>query len=112
MGGVAVSEIVRYRVDDDTVAQFEIDPVPGFHPARAGSVAGRVRESANTAIEAARVLLDRVKEIAPDEVQVKFGVKVTGTTDWIVARASTEGNFEITLTWQPRRVSPAGGNSD
>jgi hypothetical protein len=23
------SEVVRYRVDEDTVAQFEIEPVPG-----------------------------------------------------------------------------------
>jgi hypothetical protein len=107
-----VPEIVRYRVDDKTVAQFEIDPVPGFHQAGAGSVAGRVRESADAAIEAARVLLDRVKEIAPDEVQVKFGVKVTGTVDWIIARSSTEGNFEITLTWQPETVGPAGGNGN
>ncbi|HZO70502.1 MAG TPA: CU044_2847 family protein [Kribbellaceae bacterium] len=105
-------EIVRYRVDDDTVAQFEIEPVPGFHPAGAGSVAGRVRESADAAIEAARVLLDRVKEIAPDEVHVRFGVKVTGTADWIIARASTEGNFEITLTWQPGIPTPAGENDD
>jgi hypothetical protein len=105
-------EIVRYQVDDDTVAQFEIDPVPGFHPAGVGSIAGRVRESAGAAVEAARVLLDRVKEVAPDEVQVKFGVKVTGTADWIVARASTEGNFEITLTWQPGVLPAAGRTSD
>jgi hypothetical protein len=110
-GGAAVSEIVRYRVDDETVAQFEIDPVPGFHPAGAGDIAGRVWESAGTAVEAAKVLLDRVKEVAPDSVQVKFGVKVTGTANWIVAKASTEGNFEITLAWQSGELSGSGAAS-
>ena len=104
-----MSEIVRYRVDDETVAQFEIDPVPGFHPAGTGDVAGRVRESAGAAVEAARALLDRVREVAPDSVEVKFGVKVTGTTNWIVARSTLEGNFEVTLAWERRTAPDAGG---
>jgi hypothetical protein len=102
------SEVVRYQVDDKTVAQFEIDPVDGFQPAGVGDdVAGWVREAAAPSIEAARALLDQVKEIAPDTVQVKFGVKVTGTANWVVAKAATEANFEITLSWQPG--APAGG---
>ena len=35
----------------------------------------------------------------PDSVEVKFGIKVTGTADWLVAKAATEGNFEVTLKW-------------
>jgi hypothetical protein len=52
------------------------------------------------AIEAARVVLAKIKEVRPDEVQVKFGIKVSGTTSWLVAKAATEGNFEVTLTWK------------
>jgi hypothetical protein len=40
-----------------------------------------------------------VKEIKPDGVEVKFGVKVTGEASWVVAKAATGGSFEITLTW-------------
>lgn len=108
-GGEAVSEIVRYQVDDETVAQFEIDPVPGFQPAGVGDIAGRVRESAGTAVEAAKALLDRVREVAPDSVEVRFGVKVTGTTNWIIARSSLEGNFEVTLAWKPGDRADASG---
>jgi NTP-dependent ternary system trypsin peptidase co-occuring protein len=103
-------EIVTYDVDGSTVAQFEIDPVDGFVPAGSGDVLGRVRAAATPAIEAARELLMQAKELAPDAVQVKFGVKVTGTASWLVARAATEGNFEVTLTWQPSPgASPAPG---
>ena len=94
-------EIGRYQVDDKTVAQFEIEPLAGFQPAGAGDVAGWIRDAAAPSIEAARVLLDQVKDLAPDAVQVKFGVKVTGTANWVVAKAATEGNFEVTLSWQP-----------
>lgn len=94
------SEVVRYQVDSNTVAQFEIEPVAGFQPAGAADIAGRVREAAGPAVAAARELLEQVKDLAPDGVQVKFGVKVTGTANWLVAKAATEGNFEVTLSWQ------------
>lgn len=103
-----MSEIVRYQVDDETVAQFEIDPVPGFHPAGTDDIAGQIRESAGAAIEAAKVLLDRVKEVAPHSVQVRFGIKVTGTASWLVARTAVEGNFEVTLAWEPGTPSGPG----
>ncbi len=106
------SEVARYQVDGGTVTLFEIEPFPGFQPAGAGDVAGRVRDAAQPAIEAAQTLLDQVKSLAPDAVQVKFGVKVTGTANWLVAKAATEGNFEITLSWQPGSPSgvPVTGN--
>jgi hypothetical protein len=100
------SEIVRYQVDDATVAEFEIEPVPGFHPAGAGDIAGQVWDSAGPAVEAAMVLLERVKKLGPDTVEVKFGVKVTGTVNWLVAKAASEGNFEITLSWRPDSARP------
>lgn len=95
------SEVVRYQVDDRTIAHIEIEPVAGFQPASAGDVAGRVRDAAEPAIQAAREVLEQVRALTPDAVQVKFGVKVTGTANWLVARAATEGNFEVTLSWQP-----------
>jgi hypothetical protein len=104
------SEVVRYQVDSETVALFEIEPTPGFRPAAAGDLAGRVKDAAAPAIEAARELLEQVKDLAPDAVQVKFGVKVTGTANWLIAKAATEGNFEVTLAWQPG--SPPGGGPD
>ncbi|GLI00373.1 CU044_2847 family protein [Phytohabitans aurantiacus] len=95
------SEIVRYRVDGETVAQFEIEPAPGFHPAGPSDVAGKVWEAAGPAVEAAMAVMDRVRQMSPDAVEITFGVKVTGTVDWLVAKAASEGNFQITLSWQP-----------
>lgn len=103
------SEIVSYEVEGDTVAQFEIAPVDGFQPAGLGTVAGRVRDAAAPAIEAAREILEQARLLAPDAVQVKFGVKVTGTTNWLVARSSAEGNFEVTLSWEPGSRSALDG---
>jgi hypothetical protein len=98
---LAASQIVTYRVDDETTVDIEIEPVGDYLPAGVGDVVGRVRTAAQPAVKAARALLDEVKELAPDDIQVTFGVKVSGTTSWILARASTEGNFEVTLSWRP-----------
>lgn len=95
------TEVVRYRVDDTTVAQIEIEPMAGFHPAGVNRVAGLIRDATRTSVAAAKEVLAQVKDLQPHGVEVKFGIKVTGTADWVVAKAATEGNFEVTLTWQP-----------
>jgi hypothetical protein len=103
------SRVAKYQLDDSTVVGFEFDPGPGFQPAGAKELIGQVRQAVGPAVEAASAVLDKVKEIKPDEVEVKFGVKVTGEASWVVARAATEGNFEITLTWSAGSGQPAEG---
>jgi Trypsin-co-occurring domain 1 len=92
-------EIATYALDDNTRVKFEIDPEPGFSPASPDQVLGKVQRAIEPLVETAKAVLDKVKEARPDQVEVKFGVKVTGGADWIVARAAGEGNFEIKLTW-------------
>jgi Trypsin-co-occurring domain 1 len=100
------SDIVAYQLDDSSVVRFEIDRPAGFSPAGGPGttkVAGKVQDAIVPVIEAAKVVLDKVRETAPDEVEVTFGVKVSGQSDWIIARAAGEANFEIKMTWRPAR---------
>jgi hypothetical protein len=94
-------QIVTYRVDESTVASFEIEPTTGFRPAGAGEIAGWVQEAVGPAVDAAKAVLAKVKESRPDHVELKFGVKVSGGANWFIAKAATEGNFQITLSWDP-----------
>jgi Trypsin-co-occurring domain 1 len=93
------TQVVRYQLDDSTVVGFEMEPGQGFYQAGTKEFVGQVRKAVEPAVEAAKTVLEKVKEIKPDGVEVKFGIKVTGETNWIVAKAATEGSFEITLTW-------------
>lgn len=102
------TQIVTYKVDDSTSVMFEIEPAEGFRPAAPGQVAGRVREAVGPAVDAAKAVLDKVKEVRPDQIEIRFGVKVSGGAHWLVAKAAAEGNFEITLTWQ-RNAAQSGG---
>jgi hypothetical protein len=108
LGVVLASQIVSYQLDDSTVVRFEADCPPGFQPAGgSGRIVGTVSDAIAPAIEAAKVVLGKVKEAAPDEVEVSFGVKVSGGMDWLIARAASEANFEITLTWRPKAAALA-----
>jgi len=40
---------------------------------------------------------------APDGFEVKFGVKLSASLGAVIAKASTEANFEITLKWAKAR---------
>lgn len=93
------SQFVTYRVDDATEVRLEVEPGERFRPAGPGEVFGRVREAVTPAVEAAKAVLEKVKEAGPDVVEVKFGVKASGEAGWLVAKAAGEGNFEVTLTW-------------
>ena len=106
-----VSQVVKYQLDDSTVVGFEFEPGPGFHQAGAREFVGQVRKAVEPAVEAAKAVLDKVKEIKPDGVEVKFGVKVTGEANWVVAKAATEGNFEIKLNWSPDSAHPVAATA-
>jgi hypothetical protein len=112
LGGVMSSQVVTYTADDGEPVMLEIEPAQGFAPAGPGEVLGRVREAIAPAVEAAKAVLDKVKEIGPDEVEVKFGVKASGQANWLVAKAAGEGNFEVTLTWSRREQNDAGEHTD
>jgi len=93
------SQVVTYQVDDSTAVKIEIEPVDGFRPAGPDEVLGRVREAVDPAVEAAKAVLDRVIEAGPDKVELTFGIKVSGSAGWLIAKAAAESNFEVTLTW-------------
>jgi hypothetical protein len=105
---LAVSQIVKYQVDDDTIVGFEFEPGPGWHPVGAREIVGQVRSAVGPAIDAARAVLEKAKEARPNHIEVKFGVKVNGEANWLVAKAAAEGNFEITLSWE----RDSGGRAD
>ncbi|MER6067401.1 CU044_2847 family protein [Streptomyces sp. NPDC001817] len=104
------SQVVSYELDEQTVVQFEIEPTGDFHQVGSEEVVGRVREAVHPAVEAARTVLHRVTALQPAEVEVKFGIKVNGTANWLIAKAATEANFEITLKWHAGGV--ANGAAD
>ncbi|GAB3844787.1 CU044_2847 family protein [Dactylosporangium cerinum] len=100
--------VVRYELEDGSQALFEIQPVPGFEDAAGPDRAvGMVRDATRQALRAATEVLQQVRAHGPQEVEVKFGLKVSGKADWLVASAASEGSFEVTLKWTHAATSGA-----
>lgn len=47
-------------------------------------------------------LVDLMKELAPEEASVDFGLKIGGEYGAIIAKGTAEVNFVIRMTWKPR----------
>lgn len=100
------SHVVSYALDADTVVQFEIESTEDWQQVSVDQVVSRVDEAARPAVEAAQRILAQIAALRPAEVEVSFGIKVNGTANWLVAKAASEANFGVKLTWRPS----AGGS--
>jgi hypothetical protein len=101
------ARIASYRLDESTVVRFEYEPAEGFHAASPGQIAGHIQDAVSPAIAAAKLVLDKIRDMRPDHVEMTFGIKVSGGTSWVVAKAAAEANFSVTLSWQPGGPEPA-----
>ena len=90
------------------------DPGPEFGEERASrrDAIERADQSLDEALRriqpAASALLGKLRGLAepPDEVQIEFGVKLTGKAGAVLASASASANYRVTLTWT--RKEPTG----
>jgi hypothetical protein len=48
-----------------------------------------------------------LKDLAPDESEVEFGLKIGGETGVIIAKGTAEVNFVVRMTW---KATDSGGN--
>lgn len=95
------SSEIAYELEDGTVVRFEVDPATGYQPAGlAEDVAGQLSDELRPVLLGARMMFDEVKALSPDEVELEFGAKVGGSTNWVFAKTAVEGTIKVTLTWR------------
>lgn len=56
---------------------------------------GQLRPAAQTVIDQFRALSD-----SPDKISLDFGIKVTGEAQLVIAKATSEANFHVSIEWQ------------
>lgn len=100
-------ELVRFPLADGGSVLVEIDGQPGV--SRAGRASGVMREARatfETAVaevrDAAAAALTQLTAMsrAPDEVELKFGIKLDAEVGAIIARTGIQGQFEVKLKWR------------
>lgn len=93
-GDVVVFEVDRGEVPDDLV----------LAAAEPGKVAARARTTLEEAFADLKPSLAKIvgvlREMAPGEMTVEFGVKMGGETGVIIAKGTAEVNFKVTMSWK------------
>ena len=92
---VEVEELPSNQVDEGLVANYPGQQVVVQARTSFAEAMDKIKPVAANIIGKIRELKD-----APDEVEVKFGVKMTAEMGAVIASANVEGNYEITLKWK------------
>jgi Trypsin-co-occurring domain 1 len=111
-----MAEFVRFTLDDGSKVLFEsaesdLVALHGGPPdiRDGGKLTARLQEVAEAAEEVARSLRSR---LVPDEVNLEFGLKVSGGVNWFFAKAQGEGTIKVTVKWAgnaPSAAAPGAG---
>lgn len=67
----------------------------------------RLDEVLATARPTIRAVVDAIRELAPDEHQIEFGLKLNAEAGVMVAKTSMEGHFTVKLIWSRPTATPA-----
>lgn len=104
---MAIPELVRFPLAGGGSVLVEIDEVPGVAPAgRTGRVLHEARTTFEKAVgevrDAAAAALAQFTTMsrAPDEVELKFGIKLDAEAGALIARTGIQGQFEVKLKWR------------
>jgi Trypsin-co-occurring domain 1 len=99
-----VAGFVQFTLDDGSQVMFEsaeadLVALHGGQPdvRQGGRLTERLQAVAQAAEEVAESLRSR---LAPDEVNLEFGLKISGELNWwFFAKAQSEGTIKVTLKW-------------
>jgi Trypsin-co-occurring domain 1 len=108
-----MSDFVKYQLDNESEVYFETAEASlvslrggKADVVDAGKLGDRLRNIATAADQVSKGLRERLE---PEEIELQFGVKVSGEVGWwFIARASGEASINVTLTWRKPTDVPPG----
>ena len=106
-----MAEIVEFPVEAGGVLRLQaVDGLDGGEldlvPAAPGvhEVVDKAKETLESALgvvtPALGAITERLRKLSPDEVEVEFGFVLSAEHGVIIAKASGEVHFNVTLTWK------------
>lgn len=102
-----MKHLVEFPLEDGNSVVIEIDEPEAGGTVRAsrGDTLAKAKETLEEALEkvlpVTKSVVEKLRNIGnrPDEIEVAFGVKLTTTAGAVIASATAEANFDVTLRW-------------
>ncbi len=108
-----MKHFVEFKLDDGSPIVFEVDEpeVGGTTRAsrRPGEIAEEAKETFEEALTKIRPATERVIATLrglsqkPDEIEMEFGFNLSAAAGVVIASASTEANYKVTLRWNSKK---------
>jgi hypothetical protein len=101
-----MTELVRFELANGGSVVAELDESPSASRAGRPGVLVTAKGTLDSALtevrDAAAAALTQFQEMTqkPDEVEVKFGVKLDVHAGAVIARTGMQGHIEVTLKWK------------
>lgn len=107
-----MTELVRFTSQDGPPLLVEVDE-DAYGVRRIARTSDGIidaTQTLNEALETAkptiRAIVRTIQEMAPDEHEIEFGIKLNAEAGVIVAKTSLEGHFSIKLAWKRPITAP------
>ena len=103
-----MKRLVEFPLGDGTNILVEVDEPERkgiVRAGRGGEIVEKIQysfgEALNSIKPAAETIITKLRDLtlAPDKIEVEFGLKLSAEAGAFFASASTEANFVITLSW-------------
>ncbi len=106
-----MSKLVRVDVGDGQTMLVEVEETDDIEPVMKlpGELAAKARRSLAEALDGiapmVRTMKARLNNVTDpgDEIEVKFGIKLSGEIDAVVTKMGSEATYEITLKWANKK---------
>jgi hypothetical protein len=101
-----VTDVLRYEVGAGTVlvevedGSFGVDH-PGRNEQGILDVGRRLEDALASVRPAAIAALDSMQELAPENLQIEFGIKLAGDAGALVSKSTADGHFIVRTSWNP-----------
>ena len=108
-----MKHFVEFKLEDGSPIVFEVDEPEVGGTTRASRRPGEIVEEAKETFEQALTKIRPATEkvIAtlrglsqkPDEIEMEFGFNLSANAGVVIASASTEANYKVTLKWNSKK---------
>ena len=105
-----MKHFVEFKMEDGSAIIFEVDEPETGGTTRASRRPGEIAEEAKETFEqalskirpATEKVITTLSGLAhkPDEIEMEFGFSLNAIAGVVIASASTEANYKVTLRWK------------
>src|SRR5690348_6133792 len=108
---VYMKHLVKFSLEEGGSIVIEVDEPESEGTVRAGrgdtiiNANETLEKALNKVLPVTKSIVEKLRSIGnkPDEIEINFGVKLSTAAGAVIASASAEANFDVTVRWTGKK---------